>query len=48
VLPAPIARAHARVRQAIAFWEDDGYLHPALVAAGALVRSGALVEAARA
>lgn len=48
VLPAPIARAHARVRQDIAFWEDDGYLHPALVAAGALVRSGALVEAARA
>ena len=43
VLPAPIAALQARVRAVIPFWEDDGHLHPALVAAGELVRGGALL-----
>jgi histidine ammonia-lyase len=32
-----------RVRKYVPFWEDDGVLHPALVAAGRLVRSGELL-----
>lgn len=45
---APVALApavdalRATVRAQVPFWEDDGLLHPALVAAGRLVRSGAL------
>jgi histidine ammonia-lyase len=45
---APIALApaveamRAQVRAVVPFWEDDGLLHPALAAAGALVRAGAL------
>ncbi len=45
--PQPLApaveRARAAVRAVVPFWEDDGYLHPALVATGTLVRSGALL-----
>jgi histidine ammonia-lyase len=44
VTPAPpIAEAHARIRERIAYWEDDGVLHPALVAAGEMVRSGEIL-----
>ena len=35
-----IAELQARVREVILFWEDDGVLHPALQAAGTLVRGG--------
>ena len=42
VMPSPkIAELHARIRQHIDYWEDDEVLHPVLVAAGQLVRSGA-------
>lgn len=41
--PAPrIEAARATLRAEIPYWEDDGLLHPALVAAGRLVRDGAL------
>jgi len=40
VLAPGISDLHARVRGVVAFWEDDGILHPALKAAGHLVRSG--------
>ncbi len=36
--------AWARVRADIEYWADDGVLHPCLVAAGELVRSGALLD----
>ncbi len=39
-LASRIAELHARVRTVIPFWEDDGVLHPALKAAGSLVRGG--------
>jgi histidine ammonia-lyase len=39
-----ISQLHARVREVIDFWEDDGILHPALQAAGTLVRSGAFLD----
>jgi len=45
VTPAPrIAAAHAVVRQHIDYWEDDGVLHPALAAAGKLVRTGEILS----
>ena len=45
VVPAPkIAEVHAIVRQSIEYWEDDGVLHPALVQAGQLVRTGAILN----
>jgi histidine ammonia-lyase len=41
--PAPaIEAARASVRAVTPFWEDDGVLHPALMAVGALVREGGL------
>ena len=47
--PVPLAPAvealRAKVRAVVPFWEDDGLLHPALVAAGRLVREGALCGA---
>ena len=44
VSPAPaIAQLHGRIREQIDYWEDDGVLHPALAAAGRLVRSGAVL-----
>ena len=44
IVPAPkIAEAHATVRQSIEYWEDDAVLHPALVQAGQLVRTGELL-----
>jgi len=38
-----ISSLHQRVRALIPFWEDDDVLHPALQAAGALVRDGTLL-----
>jgi histidine ammonia-lyase len=44
VTPAPpLAAVHAIIRERIAYWEDDGVLHPALVAVGEMVRSGELL-----
>jgi histidine ammonia-lyase len=43
---APLERVRARVRAAVPHLEDDRYLHPDLLAAAALVRSGAVTEAA--
>lgn len=40
--PGPEAM-RARVRAVVPFWEDDQVMHPALVAAGGLVRSGGLL-----
>ncbi|MAY80767.1 MAG: histidine ammonia-lyase [Deltaproteobacteria bacterium] len=41
VTPSPrIAELHSRVRNRIAYWEDDEVLHPTLYAAGQLVRTG--------
>ena len=45
VVPAPgIAEAHSIVRQSIEYWEDDDLLHPALVQAGQLVRTGEILS----
>ncbi len=38
-----IADIHGRVRCVINYWEDDELMHPALLAAGHLVRSGGLM-----
>jgi histidine ammonia-lyase len=43
---APLERVRARVRAEIPHLEDDRYLHPEIAAAAALVRSGAIVQAA--
>jgi histidine ammonia-lyase len=43
---APLERVRARVRAGIPHLDDDRYLHPELIAAAALVRSGAVAEAA--
>jgi histidine ammonia-lyase len=43
VLAPGIEGAHRTVRALIPYWEDDRVLHPALVSAGKLVRSGAMV-----
>ena len=40
VLAKGICQLHHAVRDVIDFWEDDGILHPALKAAGGLIRSG--------
>ena len=37
-----IETLRALVRQVVPFWQDDGLMHPALAATGALVRGGAL------
>ena len=43
IVPAPkIAALHARIREDVPYWEDDGLLHPAIESMGRLVRSGAL------
>ena len=42
VLAPAVDRLRAAMRADVPFWEDDGLLHPALMAAGALVRRGAL------
>jgi histidine ammonia-lyase len=43
LVPAPaVEAARAAVRAVTPFWEDDGVLHPALMAVGALVREGGL------
>ena len=42
VAPGP-AQMRSRLREQIPFWEDDQVMHPALVAAGGLVRSGGLL-----
>jgi histidine ammonia-lyase len=41
-----IETLHERVRAVIGFWEDDEILHPALQAAGLLVRSGQFIDQA--
>jgi histidine ammonia-lyase len=43
---APLERVRARLRTEVPHLDDDRYLHPDLIAATALVRSGALAEAA--
>lgn len=40
--PPAIERMRATLRTEVPFWEDDAVLRPALVAAGRLIRSGAL------
>ena len=43
---APRIAAHQQtIREVISFWEDDQVMHPDIAAAGALVRSGALLGA---
>lgn len=41
--PPGVEALRLAVRGVVPFWEDDGVLHPALAAAGELVRSGGLV-----
>ena len=44
VTPSPkIAELHARIRHHIDYWEDDEVLHPVLVAAGEMVRTGSVL-----
>lgn len=43
-LAPAIEALRARVRDVVPFWEDDGLMHPALVAVGALVRDGRLTH----
>jgi histidine ammonia-lyase len=43
---APLERVRARVRAGVPHLDDDRYLHPDLIAATALVRSGAVTQAA--
>ncbi len=44
VTPAPkIAKLHAKIRHHIDYWEDDEVLHPVLVAAGQMVRTGSVL-----
>jgi histidine ammonia-lyase len=43
-LAPAIAQTHQRIRAHIDYWADDGLLHPALEAAGTLVRSGKIIE----
>ena len=45
VLAPAIEGLRARVRERVPFWEDDGLLHPCLVAVGGLVRTGELLGA---
>ena len=42
----PLEAARARLRQEVAAFGDDRYLHPDILAAARLMRSGAIVEAA--
>jgi histidine ammonia-lyase len=42
IAPGP-DEMRSRVRGVVPFWEDDQVMHPALMAAGALVRSGGLL-----
>ena len=39
-----ISQLHGTVREVIDFWDDDGILHPALKAAGGLIRSGKFLD----
>jgi len=42
-LAPAVEQLRARVRAVVPFWEDDGLLHPCLVATGRLVRQGGLL-----
>jgi histidine ammonia-lyase len=42
----PLERVRARLRRVVPHLEDDRYLHPDIQAAGALVRSGVLIDEA--
>jgi histidine ammonia-lyase len=46
-LAPAIARLHTTVRSVIPYWTDDEVMHPALTAAGKLVRTGALLAEAQ-
>ena len=44
--PEKLAWLHGRIREKVAFWEDDEVLHPAISALSEMVRGGELSEAA--